>query len=207
MMKIHSGSILSINHGLMGDMYRDRKNVFIDRMKWDVLHKDGLETDQFDDENARYIIIADPYHGCHLASARLLSSERPHILDTLFADLCEGEVPIGPGIYELTRFCITPRADARNRLRLRNHLFSALVEYALMHGITSYTGVTHISFLSQVLGIGWRCDMLGLPCRVNGSMLGAVQAHIEPETVPLMRRAGTYESLRMNGIDNFRIAA
>src|SRR6185312_2128481 len=57
-------------------MFEDRKSVFVDR----------FELDQFDDEHATYLIIADE-HGDHLGSARLLLTTRPHILTGLFAGL------------------------------------------------------------------------------------------------------------------------
>ena len=182
----------SLNSSLESHMFMDRKRVFIDRMGWNLSHHDGEEVDQFDDVYAIYVIISDSDQGTHLASARLLPTTRPHLLDTLFTDLCDIEIPHGHHIYELTRFCVTPEVDARRRLQLRNQLFSALVDFALMHGIQSYTGVTHARFLSQVLSIGWRCDMLGLPRETAGGTLTAVQAHVGPETISLLRRAGTY---------------
>jgi acyl-homoserine lactone synthase len=195
------------HHLLMDEMFVARKKIFIDRMGWKIRHHRDREFDQFDDEWAEYIVVQDPDTGGHLASARLLRTDRPHILDTLFATLCEAAIPTGPSIRELTRFCITPNGNARYRLELRNRLFSALVDYGLMHGIDSYTGVTHFSFLSQVLSLGWRCDMLGLPRETDAGTLGAVQAHMNADTIGMMRRADTYRSTRMEPFDTVSLAA
>lgn len=81
---IHDDSSAA-SDAVMRAMFEARKRVFVDLLGWDLaVLADRYEIDQFDDENARYLIITDPHHS-HLASARLLPTTRPHILDTLFA--------------------------------------------------------------------------------------------------------------------------
>ena len=85
------------------EMFEARKRVFVDLLKWDVPVLDGrFEVDQFDDEHASYLIVADE-DGGHAGSARLLQTIRPHILDTLFPDLCAAPPPNGPNVLEITR--------------------------------------------------------------------------------------------------------
>ena len=56
------------------DIVEARKRVFVDLLKWGVPVLDGTwELDQFDNEEAIYIVIADA-GGRHLGSARLLYS-------------------------------------------------------------------------------------------------------------------------------------
>lgn len=207
MKNVHIGSSDEINSLTIKSMFTERKRVFIDMMGWGLTHFDGIEVDQFDNISATYVIIVDEVSGLHLASARLLPTEQPHLLDMLFADLCDVDIPRGPDIRELTRFCVSPQGNARQRLELRNQLFTALVEYALIQGIRGYTGVTHASFLSQVLSIGWRCDMLGLPRETSGGTLAAVHAHVGSETIGLMRRADTFAALPMLPYPGVSIAA
>lgn len=116
-------------------MFAARKRVFIDLLKWDLPALDGrYELDHFDDTHARYLILADP-EGRHFGSARLLETTRPHILDTLFSDLCEGEIPRGTSVFEITRFCLDRNLSAAERRFTRNRLVSALAEYALHEDI------------------------------------------------------------------------
>ncbi len=64
---------------VMRSMFAARKAVFVDLLKWDVPVLDGqFEVDQFDNEHAQYVVLADA-DGRHLGSARLLPTERPHI--------------------------------------------------------------------------------------------------------------------------------
>lgn len=173
-------------------MFEARKRVFVDLLKWDVPVLDGrYEVDQFDDEHARYIIVSDS-RGDHLASARLLPTTRPHILDTLFPDLVAGEVPRGPDIMEITRFCLERGCDATERRCARNRLVTALVAFAIGSGVRTFTGVAEQAWLQQVLAFGWKCRPLGLPRLVAGSLTGALGIDIDEETPRLLERNGIW---------------
>src|SRR3546814_16727454 len=64
----------------MRAMFAARKEVFIDLLKWDLPVLAGAyELDQFDDPDAEYLILIDG-QGRHRASARLLRTDRPHLL-------------------------------------------------------------------------------------------------------------------------------
>lgn len=171
---------------LLQAMFEARKKVFVDLLKWDVPVLEGrYEIDQFDDEHAVYLIVADGAGG-HLGSARLLPTTRPHILDSLFASLCAGEPPRRGDCFEITRFCLGRGQDAKARLETRNMLVSALARYALENGISTYTGVAELSWLQQILAFGWRCRPLGVPRVIGGRMLGALRIDIGPETPALL---------------------
>jgi acyl-homoserine lactone synthase len=170
---------------LARSMHEDRKRVFIDTYKWDIGHEDGLEIDQFDHDEAIYLAgkCAD---GTHLASVRVLPSEDDHILGSIFPFLCDIEVPRGPHIREVTRSIASPRVSTLERRFARNMIARSLVEYGLRNDIRMYTAVCDIGYLSRVLAAGWRCDPLGMPQRVNGSVIGAFCIHIEEDTIARM---------------------
>jgi N-acyl-L-homoserine lactone synthetase len=179
---------------LLDSMFEDRKAIFVDLLKWDVPHDGRHERDQFDDAYAEYLIVADPDTSEHLASLRMLRTDRPHILDSLFADLCEGPVPSGPAIREISRMCLSPRHRGADRVVYRNLLASAMTEYALLTGIKAYTGVSDMGWMSRVLSAGWRCEPLGLPRCMGGAMVGALMIHIEPDTIRRLQVSGKYHS-------------
>jgi acyl-homoserine lactone synthase len=179
------------DHALRG-MFQARKRVFVDLLKWDVPVLDGrYEVDQFDDAHALYLIVTDR-NGHHLGSARLLKTERPHILDTLFPQLCAGEVPIGSRVLEITRFCLSRGETAGARLLVRNRLVTALVAHALARGVTTYTGVAELGWLQQILAFGWSCRPLGLPRQIGASLLGALRIDIDETTPALLARTGVW---------------
>ena len=173
-------------------MFAARKEVFVDLLGWDVPVLDGrFELDQFDDVHARYLILLDA-DGRHRASARLLPTTRPHILDTLFPELCQGDIPRSANILEITRFCLDRNQNAVERLAARNRLVSALADYALDHGVERYTGVAELPWLRQIMRFGWRCRPLGLPHIQAGRPLSALVIDIDCDTIPRLREAGIY---------------
>jgi N-acyl-L-homoserine lactone synthetase len=167
-------------------MFEARKQVFVDLLKWDIpVVNDRFEIDQFDDEHAQYLIVSN-MKGAHAASCRLLKTTRPHILDTLFPELCDAAIPRGHSTLEITRFCLDRNQSSAERLESRNCLVSALVAHALANGIERYTGVAEMGWLSQILSFGWDCSPLGLPRRFDGRLLGALSISITPRTPSLL---------------------
>jgi acyl-homoserine lactone synthase len=191
---IETGSKPAFNERTLRAMFEDRKSVFVDLLKWDLPVLDGcFELDQFDDEHATYLVIADD-DGDHLGSARLLSTTREHILGSLFAQLCASPPPRGPDVFEITRFCLSRRQNAAMRRQTRNQLVSALAWYALETGIRTYTGVAEIAWLQQILAFGWDCRPLGIPKRHASGMLGALAIEITPATPALLAANGIWDA-------------
>jgi acyl homoserine lactone synthase/acyl-homoserine lactone synthase len=176
----------------MRGMFAARKEVFVDLLGWDVPVLDGcFEVDLFDDIHARYLILTDTV-GRHRASARLLPTDRPHILGSLYPDLCAGAVPSGKSVLEITRFCLDRHQRAPARRTARNRLVTALVDHALATGITHYTGVAEIAWFEIVRSFGWECGALGQPRRHGSQNLVALQIVVDDRTVERMRRTGVY---------------
>lgn len=183
------------------EMFEARKRVFVDLLKWDVpVLEDRFEIDQFDDEHAVYLIVPDE-DGGHAGSARLLQTTRPHILDTLFPELCAAEPPRGAQMLEITRFCLGRDLGAQGRLETRNLLVSGLVRYALENGIETFVGVAELGWLQQILAFGWRCRPLGLPRIVDGRMLGALRIDISEETPGLLEATCIYRSAPLQRLE------
>ena len=175
---------------LLRGMFEARKQVFVDLLGWDLPVLAGrFELDQFDTPEAIYLILADE-DGAHRASARLLPTIRPHLLGSLFAGLCDGPVPSGETVFEITRFCLDRSLGARGRRAARDELVSALARFGLDRGITLYTGVAQPGWLDQILAFGWRCRLLGAPREIEGSRLGAIAIEIDTETPGLLECAG-----------------
>lgn len=171
-------------------MFEARKSVFIDLLKWDLPALSGrFEIDRFDDRHAVYVVLVDA-RGTHLASARLLRSDRPGILNTLFSDLCAGPVPEGPAIHEITRFCLSRTLRAPARRIVRDRLVVALVSLAHERGIRCYTGVADLAWAQQILAFGWACAPLGLPRPHAGATLAAFRIDIAADTHARLAAAG-----------------
>lgn len=185
----------------MRGMFAARKQVFVDLLGWEVpVLDDRFEVDQFDDEHARYLILTDEDQG-HLASARLLPSTRPHILDSLFPALCAGPVPRGSDIFEITRFCLDRNLSASRRRDARNRLVTGLALHALANGIQTYTGVAEQAWLAQVLKFGWDAELLGQPMPDCNRQLGALRIQIDAATPSLLEKSGIWSPTQSQRAD------
>ena len=169
-------------------MYFYRKKIFVDSLKWDIPVVEGkYEIDQFDNEDAVYLLALDPKKEIHLGSVRLLPSSKPHLLGDVFPMLCDQGVPRGDDIWEITRLCTAPQLRGREAWLARSYLAVGMVEFALLYGINKYTCVAETSWLSSIMAVGWECEPLGLPKEVNGEMVGALVINVTPATLQLFR--------------------
>lgn len=170
------------------EMYKDRKRIFVDLLKWDVpVVDDQYEMDQFDHENTHYLLITDPETGKHTASVRLLPTREPHLLGNVFPSLCEHAVPVANDIWEISRFTTAPGLNAKKRKVLHEELVTALVEFGLLYGVKGYTCIAEMAWLSKILAMGWVSDPLGTPKKVMGQMIAALYLHVTPNTLQLFR--------------------
>lgn len=186
---------------LLDAMYADRKRVFVDMLKWDVPHDGVAERDEFDNDSAVYLVLADQWSGRHLASLRLLRTDQRHILGDIFPTLCAEPAPRGADIREITRLCLAPGIGRTARLRARNLLARSLVEYALLTGVKAYTGVAETGWLGQILSAGWRCRPLGLPKIIGGTLLGSLIIEIDAGTLGHLDPAWRHDAADMRVVE------
>ncbi|HEX2814595.1 MAG TPA: acyl-homoserine-lactone synthase [Sphingopyxis sp.] len=190
--------MILIRHGcsladpLAASMFRDRKRQFVDQLGWDVPVVAGqYEIDHYDGGNAHYLIAVDA-DGEHAGSMRLLPTIRPHLLADHFAGLCDGEIPCGPHVMEITRLCLPSRLGRDGRRAVRNRLISAMTDHALQSRVSVLTGVVTAVFRETVLAMGWRAAPLG-PARTHqGSSIGAFRLDIGADTPALLAATGIY---------------
>jgi len=177
---------------LLESMFEARKRLFIDLLDWDLaVVNERFEIDRFDDAYATYIVASDGA-GKHRASLRLLPSTRPHLLGSMFERLCEGGVPIGADVFEITRLCLPASEFASERKRLRGALIRAMVDHALAQGIRRFTGVVTARFREQILTMGWDAEALGPGLDMGGGRLGAFAIRIDVATPARLEANGIY---------------
>ena len=167
-------------------MHRQRKAVFVDQMKWRLVCEEGLEIDEFDAEDVTYLLYLE---GTELrASARMLPTDRPHLLGSLFADLCEGEVPAGPSVWESTRFCPCPEvSEPRERRHLLGVMIAGMLEAGLLFGIEQITFVAGGALRPVALAAGWDAHPLGPTVRRGRERLTACAATVSSEGLKRVR--------------------
>jgi len=191
MLSVITNGNRSVHRNVISAMHVDRKRVFVDRLKWNVPVVDGkYEIDQFDTEDAVYLVAADPETGAHWGSVRLLPSTKPHILGSLYPHLCDGDVPVGEAVWEITRLCTSPDLNGSwQQVRVWRGLALGCIEYGLAAGIERYTLVTHMKLVPTVLSAMWNCTPLGLPRPDAGVDLCALAIDVDEPTLHRMRES------------------
>jgi N-acyl-L-homoserine lactone synthetase len=174
---------------LLDEMHRDRKRVFVDWLKWDVPVVGDMEIDQYDTDDAIYLIDADPETGEHIASIRLLPCSVPTLMAEHFADMVESPVPSDDSAWEMTRLCANPRIkDKLVQWTGRKNITVAAVEFALQRGIRQLIFVTHTSWVPTLLSVGWDIELLGLPRKDGNETIAAMRINVNDDTLKLIRR-------------------
>jgi acyl-homoserine lactone synthase len=172
----------------MDQAYRLRHNVFVEESKWEDLRKpDGREIDQFDDERALHMLYIR--EGAVLGYQRMLPTIRPHLLSDILADLCEGDRPVGPQIWEWTRYCVARPHRERGRALspIANALLSGLVEWGLGNGVSSIIIEMDPIWLLRLVQLYFRVTPLGLPKRYGSSDVIAVRADFDSRTLTRLK--------------------
>lgn len=175
------------HHALM-EMHRQRKEVFIDQMKWRLEESAGIEIDAYDCAEAIYLIEAFAPRAQVTGSARLLQTDQPHLLSDHFRFLCDDEPPAGPEVWEATRFCPAPdTAPGQPRHELLARMIAGIMETALIFGIERVTFVSSAALTPLALNVGWDVQALGASRRVGRDRLTAFVATINQRGLKTVR--------------------
>jgi acyl-homoserine lactone synthase len=168
----------------MSRAFQLRHAVFVEEMKWEELRKpDGREIDQFDDGRALHMLYIE--NGEVLGYQRMLPTTSPHLLSDVYPQLCEGERPVGPDVWEWTRYCVEKRHRDRGRALspIGNALLSAIVEWGLESGISRIIIEMEPIWLLRLVQLHFRVTPLGIPVRMGASDVVAVVAAFDARTL------------------------
>jgi len=168
----------------MEQAYRLRHRVFVDEMGWEDLRSpDGREVDQFDNEHAVHMLYMDGDRV--LGYQRMLPTTRPHLLSEVLPQLCEVEPPVGPEVWEWTRYCVDSghRERGRKLSPVANALLSGIVEWGLASGVSSIIIEMNPLWLLRLVQLHFRTTPLGLPQPIGSDDVVAVNASFDRRTL------------------------
>jgi acyl-homoserine lactone synthase len=173
----------------MAQAFRLRHQVFVEEMGWTELAKpDGREIDQFDNKHAVHMLCIE--NGMVLGYQRMLPSTRPHLLSEVMPELCDGERPVGPHIWELTRHCVA-RGQREKTGRIAsptaNVILSGMVEWGLEYGVSKVIAEIEPTTLLRLVQLHFRPLPLGLPIRIAGRDTIAVTLTFDGRTLERLR--------------------
>jgi acyl-homoserine lactone synthase len=181
----------------MEQAYRLRHRVFVEEMGWtELLRDDAREIDQFDNNHAIHMLYIKD--GRVLGYQRMLPSTKPHLLSDVLPQLCEGERPVGPDVWEWTRYCVEPAHRERGRALspVANALLSGIVEWGLSSGVSTIIIEMNPLWLLRLVQLHFRTIPLGLPQKIGGQDVLAVTASFDRRTLArLQEMRGNQDSV------------
>jgi acyl homoserine lactone synthase len=193
MLKLIEGSYASSFPKEMDAMFRNRAEIFAQRLGWDVVVKDGYERDRFDDLNPLYLVSVDPYTERYWGSLRLLPTTGSNMLRDVFPQLLEeGEVVESATIWESSRICaIAAEGQPERSKNGVNYVLSELIagigEVALLAGLTQIVSVFDARILRVLKSIGCEPEIIGRPQRIGGAMAYAALFEPNPDRLEAFR--------------------
>ena len=174
---------------LLEEMYRWRHRIYVEQRGWAAIARpDGREIDQFDSEDAVYLIALDEF-GKFAGSVRYVPTHKPTLFSEIFPHLIiRGELPHSPSIWEMTRIFVVPnKRHESGRSPILEELFAGSMEWAVNEGVESIFVLGEVFWLPRVLKMGWVVDPVGLPTLIENEYW-----------VPMQIETGTHIELCMD---------
>ena len=155
------------NHGeLFANIFRARRETFIERNNWDLPEAGGMEFDQYDTPASRWVAVHE--FGRVLAGVRLtpttarcgiysymIRDAQLGLLEAIPPTLLFEEAPVAPYIWESSRVFVSHSVPSKLRLRVQCSLIDEMVRSARGLGATSLIGIVpeHSPRLARRTGI------------------------------------------------------
>jgi len=136
--------------------FRLRHDIYVAERGWKELARpDGLERDQFDNDDATYVLAVDDNRV--IGGSRLIPTLKPHLLSEVFAGLAAVRgVPRGDDIVEWTRmFVVKERREGRNIGRTAGTVICGVLECCLDEGVEALTALIEMWWLPRFHDMGW----------------------------------------------------
>jgi N-acyl-L-homoserine lactone synthetase len=163
-------------------MHDFRHDVFVKRLGWQLPLMDGQERDEFDNAEAKYLIVSESAERV-TACARLLPTTARYMLPELFPQLLGTcPTPRDPAIWELSRFATSVRESREGRILTLSKPTLDLLElvfiFVRQYGVTALILVTSIGIERLMLRAGLSAHRLGPPALVDGSLTVALSIQV-----------------------------
>lgn len=146
------------NKEIVDDLYKCRKNIFVERLDWDLETKDDKEIDYYDHSHCHYLVSVENHEV--IGGVRLT----PSIAPNLTFDLFKGELKLpdhitrGQKLLESSRFGLVKKENSRSIRVIRRktlEIFEGMLKFSLDYGYERIITVTDVR-IERILKIsGW----------------------------------------------------
>ena len=171
----------------MEAVFRWRHKIYVEEKGWREARADGLEIDEFDTDEATYLVAFRG--GDFVASSRLRPFSGPTLLADVFPALAAARgLPRRPEDAEWTRMFVVPAMRERGHKGVSAAMCCAVMEYCVEEGLARIGGIQETYWLPRWMDYGWRVEPLGLPMDIDGTSCLAAMFEVSPEALEGVRR-------------------
>ncbi len=166
-----------------------RYQIFVEEMGWDDLARtDNLEIDQFDHNEAIHHLVIR--NGELAGYQRMLPTTRPHLLTDVLTDLCEGQSPSGPDVFELTRYAVAPayRDGRRGVSTVGTELIAGFIEWGQSVGVDKVIIEFEPMWVLRALQLHFLATPLGYQRNYGRQQVVATLLQFNHETLQTVRK-------------------
>lgn len=192
MIKILNASNRHLHQEDMAQMFRLRKKVFHDMLRWDVQIEGDFEIDGYDQANPIYVLSHDPQTGQLRGALRLLPTLGPNMLDDTFPVLLGTNPPIRSAeIWESSRFCIEPEISqdrASNQVTIAAaELMCGVGELGLASGLSHIVTVTDVFLERMFRRMGCAGERIAEPHKIGSVHAVAIAWEVSEDLLTRMK--------------------
>jgi len=160
MLELFDVSYEELNMGRVDELYRLRKTTFSDRLGWDVVCKQDMEFDEFDNDSTRYILGL--CKGKLICSVRFTPLDQPNMITHTFR-ACFDSVSLPAAGVESSRFFVDKlraRELLGERYPVSQALFLAMINWAQDAGHRGIYTIVSRAMLMILKRSGWEIQPL-----------------------------------------------
>jgi acyl homoserine lactone synthase len=154
--------------------FKLRKDVLIDQRGWNLTACDGKEIDQFDHDQAHYLLCKSNETGQILGGVRLTPTLAPNLTLDIFSHLIDPKLGFSPSpyVWESSRYVTAPSESMPHKGLIKEVtlvLFIGMIEYGLYHKIHSLLTMTEVRLERIGRMVGWHLNRLGNVAQVGNT--------------------------------------
>lgn len=161
MLEIFDVSYNDLTERRSQDLYKLRKKTFKDRLDWAVNCSNGMEFDEYDNSDTRYMLGI--YDNQLVCSVRFIDLRLPNMITHTFHALF-GDVTLPEGDYiESSRFFVDKNRAKDllgSRYPISYVLFLSMINYARHHGHTGIYTIVSRAMLTIAKRSGWEVEVV-----------------------------------------------
>lgn len=173
------------------ESFRIRHEIYAEGRNWKAIQRpDRRDVDQFDNDDAIYLLLIEGRERKVVGGSRLVSTLKPHLMSEVFPTLAnQRPLPRSATIFEWTRYFVVPEMREGHRACFASGvILCGLQEWCLEEGVERLSIVLEPYWLPRFQQLGLNPQPLGLPIASEDGPILGITIDISEETLERTRR-------------------